>query len=129
VAFSSFTDEGNNEIFEVDLDVGSRTRLTRGPEYDLEAAWSPAGRRIAFGRDGHLRHGRRRLECHRVDLRVCPDGAPSWSPDGRRIAFVRSDETGKTFAGPSRIIVMRSDGSRERHVPLDLQALSVTWVP
>ena len=130
VAFSSFTDAGNNDIFVVDLDVGSRTRLTSGPEYDLGPAWSPDGRRIAFGRNGDIYV--MAADSSRVTALTsgsARDGAPSWSPDGRRIAFMRSNETGKSFAGPSRIIVMRADGSRERRVPLDLQALSVTWVP
>jgi polyisoprenoid-binding protein YceI len=130
VAFSSFTEDGNSDIFVVRADGSGRTRLTQGPEYDLTPAWSPDGRQIAFGRDGDIYvMGSDGSDMIQLTEGTARDGAPSWSPDGRKIAFVRSDETGRTFAGPSRIIVMNADGSHERRVRLPRQALWPSWIP
>jgi Tol biopolymer transport system component/polyisoprenoid-binding protein YceI len=130
VAFSAFTKDGNNDVFVVDADGSGRTRLTAGPEYDLTPAWSPDGRRIAFARDGDIYvMAPDGSDVARLTSGAARDAAPSWSPDGRRVAFVRSNETGRTRAGPSRIVVMRSDGSHERRVPLPREALWPSWMP
>jgi Tol biopolymer transport system component len=55
------------------------------------------------------------------------DGAPAWSRDGRWLAFSRADESGTTYAGPSRIIVMRADGSRLGRVRLPGEAFWPSW--
>jgi polyisoprenoid-binding protein YceI len=130
VAFSSFTDKGNGDIFVADTDGSSRKRVTTGPEYDLTPAWSPDGRKIAFCRDGDVYvmapDGSR---LRRLTSGSARDSAPSWSFDGRRLAFMRSNETGSTQPGPSRVIVMAADGSRERRVRLPSEAFWPAWLP
>lgn len=90
-------------------DASSATRLY----YQIEPAWSPNGRLIAFAslRDGpsHIfvvdaggKRTRRLTSGSRADTH------PSWSPDGRRIAFVRG--------GPGAVEVMNADGTNAHRV-------------
>jgi polyisoprenoid-binding protein YceI len=128
IAYTTFLPDGNDDIFVMNADGSSPTRLTSGPEYDTDPDWSPTGRLIAFSRDGDIYtmspdgSGARQLT--RGSAR---DGAPAWSRDGRWLAFARADESGTTFAGPSRIIVMRADGSRLGRVPLPGEAFWPSW--
>lgn len=128
IAYTTFLPDGNDDIFVMNADGSSPTRLTSGPEYDADPDWSPNGRLIAFSRDGDIYtmspdgSGARQLT--RGSAR---DGAPAWSRDGRWLAFARADESGTTFAGPSRIIVMRADGSRLGRVPLPGEAFWPSW--
>lgn len=98
VAFASDR-TGAFEIFVRDLSgTGSEMAVTSGGGQQVQPAWSPDGRWLAFhsGRDGGIfvvpaRGG--------VPRQVAPAGShPAWSPDGRRLAF-QSDEF--TDATPS----------------------------
>ena len=75
----------------MNADGSGQRRLTRNPARDMDPAWSPDGRRIAFDRGG----------TQQIWL-MNPDGSgqrsltpaagwrsrdPDWSPDGRKIAF------------------------------------------
>lgn len=128
IAYTTFLPDGNDDIFVMNADGSSPTRLTSGPEYEADPDWSPDGRLIAFSRDGDIYtmrpdgSGARQLT--RGSAR---DGAPAWSRDGRWLAFARADESGTTYAGPSRIIVMRADGSRLGRVPLPGEAFWPSW--
>jgi TolB protein len=97
-------------------------RITRGPERDISAAWSPAGRWIAFSR--------LKAEGGIPDLwLVRPDGKgahllvrqasfPAWSPDGSRVVF----------DAPGGIWAARPDGSgRKKLVTGNVGELS--WSP
>jgi Tol biopolymer transport system component len=109
IAFSSSRD-GNSEIYTMNADGSSQTRLTNTPAGEDQAAWSPDGQRIAFvsNRDGDLEiyvmnadgSGQTRLTNSPL-----PDSSPTWSPDGQRIAF----ETGRDFN--FEIYTMNADGS------------------
>lgn len=97
IAFTSFR-HGSGEIYVMNADGTSQTRLTRTKAHDDHAAWSPDGRKLAFAstRDGNYEiyvmnadgSGQRRLT---RDERS--DYFPSWSPDGRSIAW-QSDRDG-----------------------------------
>ena len=97
------TKDGDYAIFRADADGKHVRRLTTekgdpatpgGLFFQIEPAWSPDGRKIAFvsGRDGvgHLfvmqadGTGTKRLTNTKQD-----DGRPSWSPDGKYIVFGR----------------------------------------
>ena len=44
IAYTTFLPDGNDDIFVMNADGSSPTRLTSGPEYDADPDWSPNGR-------------------------------------------------------------------------------------
>jgi Tol biopolymer transport system component/polyisoprenoid-binding protein YceI len=128
IAYTSFLPDGNDDIFVMGANGSSPTRLTSGPEYDSDPDWSPNGKLIAFSRDGDIYTMRPDgSNLRRLTRGSARDGAPAWSRDGRWLAFSRADESGTTYAGPSRIIVMRANGSRLGRVPLPGEAFWPSW--
>jgi Tol biopolymer transport system component len=107
--------KANSDIYVMNADGSGSRRLTHSAAYDVEPAWSPDGRKIAFqstkriggNREIYVMNadgsGKRNLTRH-----PARDVRPSWSPDGRRIAFV-SDRDGRLEAH-----VMNADGSGQR---------------
>src|SRR5262245_52501067 len=87
IAFGSLRD-GNAEIYVMNQDGSSQTRLTVDPGTDSQAAWSPNGKQIVFVRDGDIfvmnadGTGQTSLTSGNFT-----NNGPQWSPDGKRIAF------------------------------------------
>lgn len=88
------------------LKEGSLERITQTPEPELEAAWSPDGRSLAWVSAGNLHvdgralttEGGGKVRCGLAEFIAQEELGRQrgfwWSPDGRRIAYVRTDSTG-----------------------------------
>jgi Tol biopolymer transport system component len=110
IAFDTDRDAGNIDIYMMQEDGSSPTRLTTDPGLDVEPAWSPDGTRIAFStnRDGNYEiytmnadgSGQTNLTNDNGD-----DRDAAWSPDGTKITFASERD------GDSEIFVMNADGS------------------
>src|SRR6185503_7231681 len=90
LAFVSEQD-GNSEIYVMNVDGTGLLRLTDDAGRDVDPAWSPDGKRIAFASD---RAGSWDIYVMNADgsnlVRRTQTGrseAPAWSPDGSKIAF------------------------------------------
>jgi TolB protein len=90
---------GNFELFSVSVDGGPERRLTDRPRYDVDPAFSPDGRRIAFvsNTDGNAEIYVMNADGSGI-LRLTRDTSndfyPHWSPDGKTLIF-SSDRSGK----------------------------------
>ena len=113
IAFSRTAEGGTSDIWTLDVETGTFSRLTSHPANELEPTWSPDGDEIAFTSDQT-----RRLSIHRMSAsggrvaklthaphRAAEDRQPAWSPHGRTIAFVRTAPSGE-----SDILLIQADG-------------------
>ncbi|HEX2240181.1 MAG TPA: hypothetical protein VHJ82_03420 [Actinomycetota bacterium] len=112
------------DIFSVAANGSGIRQLTPNPEHmDIQPAWSPDGRRIAFVRQDRpnansdifvMQSDGTGLTNLTPDLTVS-DYTPAWSPDGDKIVFARRSPSGlipiPEPAGAIDIYVMNADGS------------------
>ena len=120
LVFVDFDNRRRGDIYTMRADGTDRRRLTDTRKDELDPAWSPGGKRIAFSRGRSMRVPFRRSiwVMHRdgTDARrlVRNGSEASWAPRGGHLAFTRDreyyeDECCQEFA-PS-IFTVRADGS------------------
>lgn len=128
VILSLGRDDGNSNIFSMDLRSRTTTRLTDSGSIDTSPSYSPDGSQVVFTSD---RGGQPQIYKMGADgsgqARVSFGGGsystPVWSPRGDLIAFT------KQTAGEFQIGVMRTDGSGERILSTGFQQEGPTWAP
>src|ERR671910_2674425 len=119
---------GNANIFAMDLNSRTTTRITNTSAIDTSPSFSPDGREIVFESD---RGGQQQIYVMGADgsspRRISfGDGSysqPAWSPRGHYIAFP------KRRAGGFAIGIMKPDGSGERILTEGFHNESPTWAP
>jgi TolB protein len=105
LAFISYRDGGDAEIYRMRADGTGATRLTNDPATDQYPEWSPDGRRIAFISDRASQNGETDIYVMNADgsgvTRLTTTGTVAtgdlaWSPDGRRLLFTNTIDADET---------------------------------
>ena len=114
IAFHSNRD-GNDEIYVMNADGSSQTRLTSNPAADFAPAWTVDGATLAFtsNRDGNSEiYVMTSSGSNQANLTNNPadDRHPAWSPAGGKIAF---ETKRKDYR---EVYVMNSDGSNQTNL-------------
>lgn len=132
------------DIYVINVDGSGLEKLTKDSGFNVNPAWSPDGKQIAFTSNRDL-DGQSKIWVMNADgsnQRVLPNpqntkstgflgGQPAWSPDGTRILFTGYRACGVVAAGG--IYVINADGSNSRLLTNDLNACgsyaSPRWSP
>jgi len=124
----SLEQNGNANLYAMDLQSRSMTRLTTTAAIDTSPSYSPDGSQIVFESD---RGGTQQLYimaaggggAQRISFGEGRYSTPVWSPKGDYIAFTR--QKGGSFG----IGIMKPDGSGERILTEGFHNEGPTWAP
>lgn len=128
VIMSLMREDGNSNIYTMDLRSRSTTRLTNSNSIDTSPSYSPDGNRVVFtsdrgGRPHIYTMGADGSNPQRISFGDGTYSTPVWSPRGDLIAFT------KQTSGQFQIGVMRTDGSGERILSSGRLQEGPTWAP
>ena len=115
IAFHTNRDAGNFEIYSMNSDGTTPTRLTTDAAQDLTPEWSPDGKKIAFVsiRDGNYEIYTMNADGSnevRITTNAASDVQPAWSPDGTKLVF------GSFRDGNGEIYVMNANGTSQARI-------------
>ena len=124
----SFAEDGNSDIYTMDLETRIVERITNHSSIDTSPSFSPDGKYIVFNSD---RSGLQQIYVMRSDgsgvKRITFGtgiyGTPVWSPRGDLIAFTKVRK-GRFYIG-----VMRTDGTGERLLTENFYQEAPSWSP
>ena len=131
ITFLSGLDD--EEIFDMGPDGSQQRNLTNNPAEDFSPAYSPDGRRIAFGsfrawdpaaggiplNSGELYvMNADGTNAQRITFNMLPDWQPAWSPDGRQLVFARPQRQALPDEGlpPTDLWIISLQNGRERQL-------------
>lgn len=137
IAYASYLEDGNNDVFVMQADGSDKKRVTNGPGYDGHPHWSADGSRVVFNSDRDTpdrsaswsdrwhdiwsaRVDGSDLTKHTDCKSVCTYG--SFSPNGQFVLYRKVDNTPGTNwrmeadDKNSEIYVARRDGSDPRNI-------------
>jgi Tol biopolymer transport system component len=113
IAFTS-TRDGNNEIYLMNADGSTQTRLTNNAAIDIDPKWSPDGR-ILFNSTRDVQGDIYVMDDNGANvtrLTVFHAGHPDWSRDGSKIAFMGLPSSDRH----PQIYIADADGRNITHV-------------
>ncbi len=144
IAFTSKR-SGNSEIYRMSSDGKRLRRLTKHPQYDGGAAWSPDGQKITFTSfrdlnriqnpgiilgEIYLMNADGTNPINLTQSVEKPDLGSSWSPDGQQIVFGSSELFAQEDLFRSDIWVTDVDGGNSRSLTKhDAQDMAPAWSP
>ncbi len=119
---------GNSDIYEVNLAANSAKRLTKNPGIDTTPYYSPDGNYIIFVSD---RDGSQKLylmnsdgdNVRKISYNSGSYSKPVWSPDGKLIAFTKL-LNGRFFIG-----LMSPNGRNEKLITSGYMVEGARWSP
>jgi Tol biopolymer transport system component len=115
-------------IYEANLDGSSLRKVTSGPAYHAECAYSPDGKQIVYASNESGSMNIYISDVNGSNVRPLTrteesyNGGPFFSPDGKWVVF-RSDREEKDLL---QIFIVRSDGSEEKQLTNNRH---VNWAP
>lgn len=134
-------ENGNTEVYRMDLDGKNRVNLTHHRAWDGTPAWSPDGQQIVFASDREGTPDLYVMQANGSGLRRLTDWdaaelMPVWSPDGTRIAFAsdrayeeRRERGTVTVEAGLEIWVIRADGTQATRITGNPEDVGIypTW--